>query len=94
MLGEADLLDWNHTPTRSRLETPSLGQSNSSLDMRSAEGAISSPTSPSQDDARRAAETLVNWMQNTQAGFVNNEDLFLVLRLMEKLGLQQQKQIT
>ncbi|KAK8120247.1 hypothetical protein PG999_004367 [Apiospora kogelbergensis] len=65
-------------------------RSNSSLGMRSAGGAISSPTSPSQDDARLAAGNLLNWMQNTQAGFVNNEDLFLVLRLTKKLGLQQQ----
>jgi hypothetical protein len=51
---------------------------------------MSSPTSPSQDDARRAAGTLLHWMQNTQAGFVNNDDLYLVMRLTEKLGLQQQ----
>ncbi|KAK8049302.1 hypothetical protein PG994_011032 [Apiospora phragmitis] len=67
-------------------------RSNSSLGMRSAGGMVSSPTSPSQDDARRAAGTLLNWMQNTQSGFVNNDDLFLVLRLTEKLGLQQQMQ--
>ncbi|KAK8124638.1 uncharacterized protein PG998_000397 [Apiospora kogelbergensis] len=65
-------------------------RSNSSLGMRSAGGMNSSPTSPSQDDARRAAGTLLNWMQNTQAGYVNNDDLFLVLRITEKLGLQQQ----
>ncbi|KAK8026922.1 hypothetical protein PG991_003978 [Apiospora marii] len=67
-------------------------RSNSSLGMRSAGGIISSPTSPSQDDARRAAGTLLNWMQNTQSGFVNHDDLYLVLRLTEKLGLQQQMQ--
>ncbi|KAK7965033.1 hypothetical protein PG996_000606 [Apiospora saccharicola] len=67
-------------------------RSNSSLGMRSAGGIISSPTSPSQDDARRAAGTLLNWMHNTQPGFVNHDDLYLVLRLTEKLGLQQQMQ--
>ncbi|KAK8021193.1 centromere binding protein b [Apiospora arundinis] len=65
-------------------------RSNSSLGMRSTGGIMSSPTSPSQDDARRAAGTLLHWMQNTQAGFVNNDDLYLVMRLTEKLGLQQQ----
>ncbi|KAL2753566.1 hypothetical protein ACRALDRAFT_2111757 [Sodiomyces alcalophilus JCM 7366] len=50
----------------------------------------SSPSSPSQEDARRAADTLLSYIQNAaSSGFVDHSDYTAVLRLTEKLRLHQ-----
>ncbi|GAP91107.1 putative centromere binding protein B [Rosellinia necatrix] len=45
----------------------------------------STPTSPTQDDARRAADTLLSFMQHQ--GWYGMEEYMMVLRLGEKLGV-------
>jgi len=48
----------------------------------------SSPTSPSQDDARRAADTLLSFIQSAGAGgIVNAEDYGVILRLTDRLRI-------
>ncbi|KAL9948059.1 hypothetical protein ACHAP6_003772 [Verticillium nonalfalfae] len=52
----------------------------------------SSPTSPTQEDARRAADTLLNFIQsNASNGFVDQNEYATVLRLTEKLRIHQQQ---
>lgn len=53
----------------------------------------SSPVSPSQEDARRAADTLLSFIANSGPnGFVDQNDYNAVIRLTEKLRLHQQAQ--
>ncbi|KAI1857607.1 hypothetical protein JX265_009571 [Neoarthrinium moseri] len=52
----------------------------------------SSPGSPTQDDARRAADTLLSFMQHMPTGLVNHDEYAAILRLTEKLRLHQQHQ--
>jgi hypothetical protein len=72
-------------------------RSNSSLGGRSTNTPIlpnavaSSPGSPTQEDARRAADTLLNFMQHMPSGFVNNDEFATIMRLTEKLRLHQQQ---
>ncbi|KAI1378252.1 hypothetical protein F4677DRAFT_388858 [Hypoxylon crocopeplum] len=75
--------------------------SNSSLTGRSSSSAAavsgtsmgSSPSSPTQEDARRAADTLLSFMQQIKAtGLVDHNDFMIVLGLTEKLRLQQPQQ--
>ncbi len=47
-----------------------------------------SPSSPTQDDARRAADTLLSFIQNS-AGFVDQNEYMAVVRLTEKLRIHQ-----
>ncbi|KAI1815271.1 hypothetical protein GGS20DRAFT_351992 [Poronia punctata] len=67
--------------------------SNGSLAGRStASGAVSAnvvstPTSPTQDDARRAADTLLSFMQHQLSGWCEPNEYMVVLRLGEKLGV-------
>ncbi|CAJ2509877.1 Uu.00g057770.m01.CDS01 [Anthostomella pinea] len=70
--------------------------SNSSLAGRSAtSGAVSgtmgssTPNSPTQEDARRAADTLLSFMQNQSTSWVDPSDYVVFVRLTEKLGLNQ-----
>jgi hypothetical protein len=49
----------------------------------------SSPSSPTYEDARRAVDTLLNYLTN--AGFVDNNEYLVVARLNEKLKLQPQQ---
>ncbi|KAI0128630.1 hypothetical protein BJ170DRAFT_594465 [Xylariales sp. AK1849] len=51
----------------------------------------SSPGSPTQEDARRAADTLLTFMQHMPTGIVNNDEYAAILRLTEKLRLHQQQ---
>ena len=48
----------------------------------------SSPTSPTQEDARRAADTLLSFIQTS--GIVDHNEYLMVVRLTEKLRLHQQ----
>lgn len=77
-------------------------RSNSSLGQRSTNTPIlqsavaSSPNSPTQEDARRAADTLLSFFMN-QIGsnsLVNNEEYLTIVRLTEKLRLHQQQHQT
>lgn len=53
----------------------------------------SSPVSPSQEDARRAADTLLSFIANSGPNsFVDQNDYNAVIRLTEKLRLHQQAQ--
>lgn len=53
----------------------------------------SSPSSPTQEDARRAADTLLSFMQQIKStGLVDQNDFLIVLGLTEKLRLQPQQQ--
>lgn len=54
----------------------------------------SSPSSPTQEDARRAADTLLSFMQQFKTtGLVDQNDFLTILGLTEKLGLQSQQQM-
>lgn len=49
----------------------------------------SSPSSPTQEDARRAADTLLSFMQQIKStGLVDHNELLIVMGLTEKLRLQ------
>lgn len=53
----------------------------------------SSPSSPTQEDARRAADTLLNFMHQIKStGLVDQNELLIVMGLTEKLRLQPQQQ--
>lgn len=54
----------------------------------------SSPVSPTQEDARKAADTLLNFIQNAVPnGFVvDQNDYLTIVRLTDKLRLQQHQQ--
>ncbi|KAI0405687.1 hypothetical protein F4802DRAFT_606700 [Xylaria palmicola] len=47
----------------------------------------STPASPTQDDARRAADTLLSFMQHQLTGWYEPNEYLVVLRLGEKLGV-------
>jgi hypothetical protein len=47
----------------------------------------SSPTSPTQDDARRALDTLLNFFSNAPQGLVDQNEYLTVLKLTEKMRL-------
>ncbi|KAI1467224.1 uncharacterized protein F4812DRAFT_53679 [Daldinia caldariorum] len=52
----------------------------------------SSPSSPTQEDARRAADTLLSFMQQIKStGLIDQNDFLIVLGLTEKLRLQPQQ---
>ncbi|TVY45169.1 Major centromere autoantigen B [Lachnellula subtilissima] len=48
----------------------------------------SAPSSPTQDDARRALDTLLNFFQQAPNGLVDQNEYMTVLKLTEKLRLQ------
>jgi len=67
--------------------------SNSSIAGRAATSATasavgSSPSSPTQEDARRAADTLLSFIQSAN-GFVDQNEYMAVVRLTEKLRIHQ-----
>lgn len=85
----------------SAISTPVLrhASSNSSLAGHSnASGAvsgtpISDPNSPTQDDARRAADTLLSYISSiAHPGIVDKQEYDAVVRLTDRLRLQQQQQ--
>jgi hypothetical protein len=49
----------------------------------------SAPSSPTQDDARRALDTLLNFFNQAPNGLVNENEYLTVLKLTERLRLQQ-----
>ncbi|QSZ34927.1 hypothetical protein DSL72_007789 [Monilinia vaccinii-corymbosi] len=51
---------------------------------------LSTPSSPTQDDARRALDTLLNFFQQAPTGLVDQNEYLTVLKLTEKLRIQQQ----
>ncbi len=50
--------------------------------------ASSAPSSPTQDDARRALDTLINFFNQTAPGLADQNEYSTVLRLTEKLRIQ------
>ena len=48
----------------------------------------SAPSSPTQDDARKALDTLLNYFQQAPTGIVDQNDYMTVLKLTEKLRFQ------
>lgn len=48
----------------------------------------SAPSSPTQDDARRALDTLLNFFQQAPNGLVDQNEYMTVLKLTEKLRIQ------
>jgi hypothetical protein len=48
----------------------------------------SAPSLPTQDDARRAIDTLLNYFNQVPNGLVDQNDYMTLLKLMEKLRLQ------
>ena len=52
----------------------------------------SSPQSPSQDDARRALELVIDYCQNQPTVLLEPQDYMAIGRLMEKLNLHRQQQ--
>jgi hypothetical protein len=48
----------------------------------------SAPSSPTQDDARRALDTLLNFFQQAPSGLVDQNDYMSIIKLTEKLRLQ------
>ncbi|ESZ97599.1 hypothetical protein SBOR_2000 [Sclerotinia borealis F-4128] len=51
---------------------------------------LSTPNSPTQDDARRALDTLLSFFQQAPTGLVDQNEYLTVLKLTEKLRIQQQ----
>jgi hypothetical protein len=49
----------------------------------------SAPSSPTQDDARRALDTLLTFFNQAPSGLVDRDEYMTVLKLTEKLRLQQ-----
>ncbi|KAK3044148.1 hypothetical protein LTS18_002049, partial [Coniosporium uncinatum] len=49
---------------------------------------IATPTTPSQNDARRALELVINYFQSQPSGFVEPQEYMTIGKLMEKLKLQ------
>jgi hypothetical protein len=82
----------------SAISPPTLhhSRSNGSLGARSTNtpilpnAVIPSPNSPSQEEARRAADTLLSFMQQVgPSGLVNSDEYQTILRLTEKLRIHQ-----
>jgi len=77
------------------ISSPQLrhSHSNGSIAGRSTGGPLptgSSPGSPTQEDARRAADTLLSFIQNPSgSGFVDHSEYLAVMRLTEKLRIHQ-----
>ncbi|KAI0200522.1 hypothetical protein F4808DRAFT_450907 [Astrocystis sublimbata] len=72
----------HHTSSSSSLAGRSSNSGTVSLTVSS------TPTSPTQDDARRAADTLLSFMQHQQlTGWYEPNEYLIVLRLSEKLGV-------
>jgi len=75
----------------STVTSPQLrhSSSNSSMTGRATTPATAaSPISPTQEDARRAADTLLSFIQSA-SGFVDHNEYLAVVRLTEKLRIQQ-----
>ena len=53
-------------------------------------GSSVSPSSPSQDDARKALELVIDYCQNELSGMLEPQDYVTIGRLMEKLNLHRQ----
>jgi hypothetical protein len=71
---------------RSSSNSSIAGRSTTTIAMSSAVG--SSPGSPTQEDARRAADTLLSFISNA-SGFVDHQEFLTVMRLTEKLRIHQ-----
>ncbi|KAF2816797.1 CenpB-DNA-bind-domain-containing protein [Mytilinidion resinicola] len=67
---------------------PPVGQQRQHSSPMSTEN--NSPVSPSQEDARRALELVMNFFQHQPTGFVEPQDYMTIGKLMEKLKLQRQ----
>lgn len=58
------------------------------IGLQSTPGSTSIPGSPTQDDARRALDTLLSFFNQTAPGLADNQEYAAVVRLTEKLRLQ------
>jgi hypothetical protein len=81
--------------------TPNLSHSVTSVNTASNSNTISNnnsppsmstPSSPSQEDAQRALHTLLSFFGNAPQGFVDEDAYLTVIKLTEKLRLQQNSQ--
>jgi hypothetical protein len=68
--------------------TPNLPSSALSSSPANGQGQNSAPGSPTQDDARRALDTLLNFFSSAPQGLVDQNEYLTVLKLTEKLRLQ------
>ena len=76
----------HHSSSNGSMAPPS---SNTPVTSLHSPPASSAPGSPTQDDARRALDTLLNFFQQSQPGIVDQNDYLTILKLTDKLHLQQ-----
>lgn len=79
----------HHRSSNGSMAPPSSTTPNLSSSALSSPPAGSSPSSPTQDDARRALDTLLNYFNTAPQGLVDQSEYLTVLKLTEKLRLQQ-----
>jgi len=75
----------HHSSSNGSMAPPSSGTPITGL--QSPPGS-SAPNSPTQDDARRALDTLLNFFNQAPSGLVDQNEYMTVLKLTEKLRLQ------
>ena len=80
----------NHSSHQSQQTTPILSASPSSMapPPHPPTSGVTSPNPPSQDEARRAMETLMAFFENQPGNAVDPHEYILMGKLMEKLKLQ------
>ena len=82
----------NHSTHQSQQTTPTLSPSPSNMapppQPPPPSNGVSSPCPPSQDEARRAMETLMAFFENQPGNAVDPQEYILMGKLMEKLKLQ------
>ena len=78
------------TPQHSHQTSPNQSSSPSTMGppTQSPMSVASSPITPSQDEARRAMETVMAFFQNQPVNTVDPQEYFLIGKLMEKLKLR------
>ncbi len=76
----------HHSSSNGSMAPPSTGTPITGL--HSPPGS-SAPSSPTQDDARRALDTLINFFNQAPNGLVDQNEYMTVLKLTERLRLQQ-----
>jgi len=81
-------MDSIHTLTAITTRAPGSTAQPSTSPVTPQSSDIATPTTPSQDDARRALELVMNYFQSQPSGFVEPQDYMTIGKLMEKLKLQ------
>jgi hypothetical protein len=75
----------HHSSSTGSMAPPSSSTPITGLQSPSGESA---PSSPTQDDARRALDTLLKYLHQAPSGFVDQNDYMAMLKLTDKLRLQ------